>query len=193
MSATELAVVVEGWATLAGLLVVITGAVFAGVQLRQEAKARKLQALMAVLTNIRPPEVTKAWPIMRALPDGFDPQTLTHDEQEAVLLVFASFGRLGTLLAAGAVDEKDIFPHLTFSKGAIDAWEKMKHLAGGDGASFSGALNPTVYQELLAIRAQAYLLREGAERFGSIPQFTPDWPALNALGEQIATARAAAA
>ena len=45
MSATELAAVVEGWATLVGLMVVIAGAAFAGVQLRQEAKARKLQAM----------------------------------------------------------------------------------------------------------------------------------------------------
>ncbi len=52
MSAAEIATVVEGWATLAGLMVVVAGAVFAGVQLRQEAKARHLQAILAVLSDI---------------------------------------------------------------------------------------------------------------------------------------------
>ena len=36
MSATELAIVVEGWATVAGLMAVIAGAVFAGVAWRAQ-------------------------------------------------------------------------------------------------------------------------------------------------------------
>ena len=40
---------------------------------------RKLEALMSVLTNIRPPEVTRAWAVVNALPDGSRP-TLSHSE-----------------------------------------------------------------------------------------------------------------
>ena len=57
MSAMDLATVVEGWATVAGLMVVIAGAVFAGVQLRQQAKAQSFQTLMAVLKEVRSLEV----------------------------------------------------------------------------------------------------------------------------------------
>ena len=191
MTAAELATVVEGWATLVGLFVIVVGAAFAGVQLRQEAKARKLQALMSVLTDIRPPEVTQAAQVVRSLPDGFDPSELTEDEQVAVLLVAGSYARLGTLLAIGALEERDIFPHVTFSRGAIEAWEKFKHVSrtGQDGL---GALNPSLFHEQLAARAQAYLLREGVERFGNAPLFDADLEALDAMGEQVAQARAMA-
>ena len=40
MNAAEIATVVEGWATLAGLMVIVAGAVFAGVPLRQEAQGQ---------------------------------------------------------------------------------------------------------------------------------------------------------
>ena len=193
MSAADLATVVEGWSTLAGLLVIVVGATFAGVQLRQEAKARKLQALMSVLADIRPHEVTKAELVVRSLPDGFDPSELAEDELAAVLLVSSSYARLGTLLAVGAVEERDIFPHPTFSRGAIDAWEKFKHVprTGGLGGGVR-ILPTTIFHEQLAARAQAYLLREGVERFGSVPSFDADWDALNALNEQVKQARAMA-
>jgi hypothetical protein len=188
MNATELATVVEGWATLVGLMVVIAGAVFAEIQLRQEAKARKLQALMSVLTDIRPAEVAKAWLIVRSLPDGFDGSTLNIEERTAILLVAGSYGRIGTLLAVGAVDEADIFPHLTFSRGAIEAYEKIKHMALGE----NSYLPSMIMNEQMASRAQSWLLRHGAKRFGSMPRFEANWDALNALGAQVAEARATA-
>ena len=195
MSAAELATVVEGWATLAGLLAIVAGLAFAGVQLRQEAKARKLQALMSMLTDIRGPEVIKASQVVRALPDGFDPHALSQDELFAVRLIAGSYARLGTLLAAGAVDERDVFPHLTFSRGAIEAWEQLKHLTRtgpGGVLSETGAFSTMMFFEQLAARAQAYLLREGVTQFGSRPLFDADWDALNAMGEQVKQARAVA-
>lgn len=193
MSAAELATVVEGWATLVGLFVIVVGATFAGVQLRQEAKARKLQALMSVLTDIRGPEIIKAGQVVRALPDGFDYRELSGDDLFAVRLVAGSYARLGTLLAVGAVEERDVFPHLTFSRGAIEAWEKLKHLARTAGfsgvLSETGAFTTTLFFEQLAARAQAYLLREGVEQFGSVAMFDADLDALNAVGEQVKQAR----
>ena len=181
MSAAELATVVEGWATLVGLFVIVVGAAFAGVQLRQEAKARKLQALMSVLTDIRGPEVVKAWQVFSSLPDGFDARELTEDELFAVRLVSSSYARLGTLLAVGAVEERDIFPHITFSRGAIEAWEKLKHVSRAGEVNLVGRVVPTtIFQEQLAARAQAYLLREGVELYGSVPLFDADWGALDA-------------
>lgn len=190
MSAAEIAAVVEGWATLATLLVIVVGAAFAGVQLRQEAKARKLQALVSVLTDIRGPEVVKAWHAVSSLPDGFEFSELTEDEQIAARLVSSSYSRLGTLLAVGAVEERDIFPHLTFSRGAIEAWEKLKHVP--QMRHGQPVLPTSIFHEQLAARAQAYLLREGVERFGSVPSFDADWDALNAMGERVRQARATA-
>ena len=201
--AAELATVVEGWATLAGLFVIVVGAAFAGVQLRQEAKARKLQALMSVLTDIHPPAVTRATRVLASLPDGFDPSELTEDERDAVVLVGTSYARLGTLLAVGAVEQRDIFPHPALSRGAIEAWEKLKHVPrtvrGGllmraqEQAQESGGRVPTmIFHEQLAARAQAYLLREGVKLFRSAPVFDADWDALNAMGEHVKQARAMA-
>ena len=193
MSAAEIATVVEGWATVAGLFVIVVGAAFAGVQLRQEAKARKLQALMSVLTDIRGPEVVKAWHVVSSLPDGFELGELTEDEQLAARLVSSSYTRLGTLLAVGAVEEQDIFPHLTFSRGAIEAWEKFKHLSRTLTTHEGGRVVATmVFFEQLAARAQAYLLREGVELFGGAPVFDADWDALDAMGERVKQARATA-
>ena len=60
MSAAELATVVEGWATLAGLMVVVAGATFAGVQLRRDSKSRRLQALVDLYSVIWPKEMPAA-------------------------------------------------------------------------------------------------------------------------------------
>jgi hypothetical protein len=191
MSAAEIATVVEGWATLAGLMVVIAGAVFAGIQLRQEAKARKLLVLMSVLTDVRPPEVTRARLVMRHLPDGFVMSKLPHQQQVAVIPVGASDGRLGTLLAVSAMEEDDIFPHLTFSRGAIESWERLTHiLRSGDMYSTNLAgLNITISHEQLVARAQDWLLRNDGTQFGPVPTFDANTDALQALSAQVSQTR----
>ena len=190
MSAADIATVVEGWATLAGLFVLVAGAVFAGVQLRQEAKARHLQAIMAVLTDIRPPEVAIAQRRVLRLPDGFDPLELSEDDLNDLLMVVASYARLGNLLAAGLVKEDDIFPHINLSKGAVDAWEKVKHVPRNN--PMAGGLPPAMFFEYLAAHAQDYLAREGARRFGSIPPFDADPSVMESVAAQVQQARAAA-
>ena len=183
MSATDLAVVVEGWATFAGLIVVALGAAFAGVQLRRQAKARHLESVMAVLSDVRPLEVAKAWEVFRSLPDGFDLWALQEDEHDAAMIVLASYSRLGNLLAAGFVEERDIFPHITFSIGAIDTWEKVKHLSRTDPRA--GVLAPGMFIEFLASRAQDYLARKGVGQFGGIPVFDADRSVLDAFGKRV--------
>ena len=82
MSAADLATVVEGWATLVGLVVVIAGAVFAGVQLRQQAKAEQFQTVIAVIGEVLTTEVGIAWrEVVVGLPDGFDNQSISPDER----------------------------------------------------------------------------------------------------------------
>ena len=190
MSASEIATVVEGWATLVGLFVVIAGALFAGIQLRQEAKARHLQAIMAVLTNIRPPEVTHAMSVLASLPEGFEFQELDPATRDAIQTVGSSYGRLGILLAEGLVKERDIFPHPYLSRGAIDAWEKVKHLTR-TGSTIGGELSLGMYGELLASRAQNWLEREGVKTFGDIPFFDADPTVLQSIALEVQEARAA--
>ncbi len=183
MSAAELATVVEGWATLAGLMVVVAGAMFAGVQLRQEAKARHLQAILAVLSDIRPPEINRAQAVLMSLPDGFRVSD-TPDAIEDVTMVMASYGRLGTLLAMGMVEERDIFRFPALSGGAIEVWEKVKHLARADPSliGLGTGLRASRYVEFLAGRSQAYIERKGLSELESIPTFDADPDVLEAIG-----------
>ncbi len=129
MSAAELATVVEGWATLAGLMVVTAGAVFAGAQLEM-----------------------------------------------------------------GVVGEDEIFPDVGLSRGAIEAWERLKHLYRGSDQMQGRFLPETsgIRHERLAARAQAWLLRRGVQELGSVPHFDADRDALAAMGREVAAARAAA-
>ena len=190
MNATELAGIVEGWATLGGLFVLIAGAIFAGSQLRQEARARHLQAVMAVLSDIRPPAVVLATQRLGDLPDGYALSELNQEDRDAHLLVGSSYGRLGTLLAMGLVEERDIFPFLALSRGAIDVWEKMKH-ATGAGEAGRGLAN-AMFNEFLAARAQAYLEREGVKTFGRLRTFESDPDVLARVGSAVQQARATA-
>ena len=194
MSAAELATVVEGWATLAGLMVVTAGAVFAGVQLRQEAKARRLQALVTVLSDIRPPEAAAASEVVRRLPDGFQISDLDADQQRAVSAERTSYARLGVLLEMRVVGEDEIFPDVGLSRGAIEAWERLKHLYRGSDQTQGRFLPETsgIRHERLAARAQAWLLRRGVQELGSVPHFDADRDALAAMGREVAAARAAA-
>lgn len=186
MSAAELATIVEGWATLAGLMVVVAGAVFAGVQLRQEAKARHLQAILAVLSDIRPPEINRAQLALMSLPDGFGVSDLSKDAVDNMTMVMASYGRLGTLLAMGMVEERDIFRFPALSGGAIDVWEKVKHVAraGESVAGLGTGLHAAKYVEFLAGRAQAYIERKGLSELRSIPRFDADPDVLEAIGSR---------
>ena len=159
---------------------------FAGVQLRQEAKARKLQAMVAVLSDVRPLEVAVAWTKVQSLPDGFELDKLTEEQHANVTIVSASYNRLGNLLAAGLVGERDIFPHLALSRGAIEAWEKLKHVARD--RSF-----PTmVYLGMLAARADEYLKREAVSLLSDIPVFDADPNVLQSIGLEVQEARAVA-
>lgn len=179
MSAAEIATVVEGWATLAGLMVVIAGAVFAGVQLRQEARARHLQAILAVLSDIRPPEINRAQLALMSLPDGFGISDLSKDAVDDITMVMASYGRLGTLLAMGMVEDRDIFRFPALSGGAIDVWEKVKHVA-----RVGTGLHASKYIEFLAGRSQAYIERKGLSELRSIPRFDADPDVLEAIGSR---------
>ena len=192
MSAAEIATVVEGWATLAGLMVVVAGAVFAGVQLRQEAKARHLQAILAVLSDIRPPEINRAQQALMSLPDGFGWGELSKDAIDDVTMVMASYGRLGTLLAMGMVEDRDIFRFPALSGGAMEVWEKVKHVAraGAQGYGLGSGLRAGKYIGFLAGRSQAYIERKGLSELESIPSFDADPRVLEAIGSRVAQADA---
>ena len=199
MSATELATVVEGWATLAGLMVVIAGALFAGVQLRRDAKARRDQTVIEVLSAVHGPEVPAAIARVLQLPDGFIPSDLTAEDNETWLSVLSIYNRIGHLLMLGMVEERDIFSFPPLSVRAIQVWEKLKHLPRRDVHSWfhdpiegMRAIYPGLLLEMLAARAQAYLEREGARTFGSMPIFDADPAVLQAVGTQVAEARGAA-
>ena len=188
MSATELAAVVEGWATVAGLMVVIAGAVFAGVQLRQQAKAQSFQTVMAVLSDVRSLEVGNAWAnLVSKLPDGFDVQQVSVEELRAVRLVQGSYTQLGSLLAAGFVKEEDIFSFLGITKGAIETWEKSKHLPRANEAQ--GLLSVPIFHEYLAARAEAYLDRNGLKMLGRMPRFDSDPAIMARVVREVSQAR----
>ena len=191
MNATELATVVEGWATLVGLFVVIAGATFAGVQLRQQARAERFQTVIAVIGEVLTTEVGIAWrEVVSRLPDGFDIQSVSADERRAAHLVTGSHNRLGSLLAAGFVSEDDIFRNPAIVRVAIESWEKTKHVPRAN--EHRGVLPGLMYYEYLAARAQAYLERSGVKSFGNIPRFDADPAVMTRVAQEVSRARSAA-
>ena len=195
MSAVELAGIIEGWATLATLIVVLLGLSFAGVQLYRESQARRLQALVALFADVWPVEANREARIVASLPDGFDYESLESVPQEAVRNVAARFDRLGFLLKMGVVKGEDVFPNVRFGRSAIFQWEKLKHaMRGGAGpfaAGIVGELPGPLHFEYLAWRAQEYLLRHGVEEFGEVPVFDADMDALAGMGREAQRARPA--
>jgi hypothetical protein len=127
VNATELATVVEGWATLAGLIVVITGATFAGVQLRRDSGSRRLQSLLSLYEVIWPTKMLRAARIVRSLQDDFEFDQLEPAQKDAVMQVTASLERLGHLLRAGLVQEREIFDFTPLGRMPVFFWEKLKH------------------------------------------------------------------
>ena len=199
MSAVELAGIVEGWATLAGLVVVSLGAVFAGQQLLRESRARRLQAVVALYADVWPMEANRVAQIVQGLPDDFDHDQLGPDEREAVHEIAHRFNRLGYLLRAGLVRDEDIFPFYPFGMGAIRHWEKLKHVVrrGGVGtpAETGRAAIPgggASLFEYLASRAQRYVLEHGEGELSSIAIFDADVEAVAAMDQRARRARVAA-
>ena len=197
MSAGELAGIVEGWATLAGLIVVALGAAFAGQQLRRESQARRLQALVALYADIWPIGATPTALIVAKLPDDFAYDQLSADERQAVVETLFRYNRLGYLLRAGLVRDQDLFPFPLFGGASVFLWEKVKHMVRtGAAASGEGRLvtlpGVGLHFEFLASRAQAYLLEHGEAEIGSIAVFDADLEAMAAMAERAQQARGAA-
>lgn len=190
MSAMELAGVIEGWATLAGLFVVIAGAVFAGVQLRSEARARRFQATTSVLSELLSPDFIPALRSIRALEHGFDPNTLPPGQREAVDVVMVRFLTIGVLLSEGSITDRDIFSRVTIAQAAIELWERLKHRVRA--REEEDPLRGLMFIEYAAYRAQGFLVREGARVLGHLPHFDADYEALAAVGREVGAARAAA-
>ena len=197
MSAVETAGIIEGWATLATLIVVVLGAAFAGVQLYREGQARRLQALVALYADVWPIEANSDARIVVSLANEFDYEQLEPRQQEAVRLTAARFDRLGFLLKTGLVRGEDIFPSTRFGRSAIAHWEKLKHTMRGGSDPFgnivvTAELPGPLHFEYLAWRAQQYLLQHGVEDFGEIPVFDADWDALTATFKEAQRVRVAA-
>lgn len=192
MSAGEFAAVLEGWATFVGLFVVVAGALFAGVQLRWDRQSRHLQAMVAVFENVRSQEVIDAWRRVVGLPEGFIVWDLEPADRDAGIKVMNAYARLGMLYGLGLVKAKDIFGDPALSRQAVEVWERLKYSVRAprpDRGPLQEAVPNAVYFERLARDAQAYLLREGLQRFGNEPVFDADWPALRALAADIDAAR----
>ncbi len=196
MSATELATVVEGWATLTGLIVVIAGAMFAGVQLRRDSKARRLQALVDLFEVVWSVETLAAATHLKTVPDDFDFDRLDPVQRDAVVKVTASMNRLGHVLRAGLVQEHEIFEYSALSRLPLMMWDKLKHFLRG-GASFGSegvvGFHAGLDFEYLAWRAQSYLVKSGAKSFAAVPIFDPDFALVDRVSRQAEDARVPAA
>jgi hypothetical protein len=194
MSAADLAKVVEGWATLAGLMVVVAGAVFAGVQLRRDSQSRRLQALVDLYSVVWSKEMPIKAAIVSSLPDDFDFNRLEPDQRDAVGQIIVSMNRLGHVLRAGLVRDHEIFEFAPLARAPIFHWEKLKRFVRA--SSFmgeqGGGLHLRLDFEYLAWRAQSYFTKHAVAQFGAIPVFDADLAAVNRVGQQAAQARVAA-
>jgi len=73
-------------------------AMFAGLQFRQEARSRYLQAMISLFSDIRPIGAVRAFRGVMALPDQFDFEGLGQKTREEVVPVLTDTGDWGYCL-----------------------------------------------------------------------------------------------
>ena len=183
METSEWLQVIAGFGTF---FVVLIGVTFGGLQLRQEAKARHLQSLSSLFTEVWPFEMFVASRTVRELPDNFASTSLTDEQTQHVFAVTAAFSRLGYYLQTGLVTEKEVFEFPAFGMTSVYSWAKVSHFIQDTQQGRSAGF---FWFEYLAQRAQAYWLENGGKHIAKEPIFAPDPQALLEKIEQAQAAR----
>ena len=174
-------------ATLATLMIVAVGVTFAALQVRQETLARRLQAMSAVWAEFWPPEASDALGILQRVPDTFDDADLTAEQVAAVRTIGRHYTRLGYLLHAGHLKQREILGYPPFGILAADLWAKYNGFLSRAPLGFTSTSASSFFAhwEYLAIEAKAYWEREGRERTTAIPHYDGE---TGALSRELATA-----
>lgn len=156
-------------ATLATLAVVAVGVTFAALQVRQETLARRLQAISAMWAEVWPDEASRALRVLLGVPNGFDDADMTTERTDALRTVVRHYSRVGFLLQAGLVKEREILGYPPFGFIAAETWAKFRgHLETIAPGPTRGA---ALHFEYLAIRAKAYWERYGREWVASVASY----------------------
>jgi hypothetical protein len=121
----------EQWQILSSVASVITTILFvAGLflalyELRESRKARQLQAVERMLTELGDLDLRKArWHLSRVLTPPYDPSHLDKDTVDAIEIVFASFDKVGLLVKYGFLP-KDIILDM-YAESIFRAWSRTQ-------------------------------------------------------------------
>ena len=163
-------------ATLATLTIVAVGVTFAALQVRQETLARRLQAISAIWSEVWPDAASRALRVLQDLPDGFEDAAMTPEQADALRTLYRHYNRMGFLLQAGLVKERDILGYPPFGILAAENWAKFKPYL--DRYPWGGTPGFSVHWEYLAIRAKAYWEHRGREWLASMPHYRGEAGAL---------------
>ena len=161
-------------ATLATLAVVAIGVTFAALQVRQEALARRLQAISALFDVVWPEEARRAAFLLLSLPADFEDTDITPEQKRAILTLLAHYDRVGFLLQTGLVKEHELLGFQAFGIVAADLWALLEGYLGRlqlGTAMPTNFRNNAVHWEYLAIRAKAYWERHGRAWTASVPYY----------------------
>lgn len=183
METSEWLQVIAGFGTF---FVVVIGVTFGGLELRQEAKARHLQSLSSLFTEVWPFAMFAASRTVRELPDNFDPASLTDEQTQSIFAVTAAFSRLGYYLQTGLVTEKEVFEFPAFGMTSVYSWAKVSHFIQNTQQGRSAGF---FWFEHLARRGQNYWLKNRGKHIAKEPIFAPDPQAIMDTIEQAQSAR----
>lgn len=186
METSEWLQVIAGFGTF---FVVLVGVTFGGLQLRQEARARRLQSISSLFTEIWPTDIFQIARTVGNLPDDLDPASLTEEQTRSIQTVATSLNRLGYYLHAGLVTDKELFEFTAFGLPAIKLWVKVSRFVDRVRVSDDGAYDGPIWYEHLAQRAQNYWLKNQGKHIAKEPIFMPDVVALEEVLNKAYAAR----
>ncbi len=186
METSEWLQVIAGFGTF---FVVVIGVAFGGMELRQEARARRLQGISSLFSEVFPNGMLAMTQTVRQLPDGWDPVSLTDEQTQSILSLTTAYNRLGFYLHAGLVTEKEVFEFTPFGIPLVSVWAKVSPIVNNPQLAYTGRHSGPFWFEYLAHRAQDYWLKNKGKHIANEPIFMPDVGAMEAVMQQAQAAR----
>jgi hypothetical protein len=167
---TESIQLLATWATMS---LIALGVIFAALQVREEALARRLQATTALLADVWPPEAARASFSLGILPVGFAGDDLTEEQRQDIVIVTYHYNRVGFLLWRGLVKEEDILLYPPVGPVALDLWARVSPYLRSLSVGGTNVAHVAFWWEYLASRPQIYWEQQGGCYIQETPVFTP--------------------
>ncbi|PZC46178.1 MAG: hypothetical protein C1O27_002155 [Chloroflexi bacterium] len=164
---------IQLFATLATMALIAVGVIFAALQVREEALARRLQATTAVFADLWPPEAARASLSLAVFPPALEWKELTEEQRRNIATLGYHYNRVGYLLWRGLVKEEEILLYPPMGPLAVDLWARLSPYLQSLSIGATNVAHIAHWWEYLAWRAQRYWEQEGGRHIKETPVFTP--------------------